>query len=124
MNITLWILQGLLAVAFFMAGTMKLVQPKTKLAERMGWVNDFTGTQLKLIGFVEVLGALGLILPMVTGILPWLTPLAAAGLAINQYVASTVHARRGNEQQMQHMNYVLALFAIVIAVGRFFLPIA
>ena len=47
MNIALWIVQGLLAVAFLMAGGMKLMQPKEKLAEKMAWVEDFAPNTIK-----------------------------------------------------------------------------
>ncbi len=64
MNVVLWIVAGLLAVAFLAAGAMKLAQPKEKLAASgMGWANDFAGVLVKLIGALEVLAAVGLILP-------------------------------------------------------------
>src|SRR5579859_5106043 len=94
MNTAVWIVQILLALAFLMAGATKLTQPVEKLAERMAWVNDFSPSIVRAIGAVEVLGALGLILPAWTGILPWLTPLAAAGLVLDMIGASLEHARR------------------------------
>ncbi|MBT5634252.1 MAG: DoxX family protein, partial [Gammaproteobacteria bacterium] len=80
MNTVLWIFQGILTFMFLMVGTMKLMQPKEKMADKMGWVEDFSQGQIRVIGILEVLGALGLVLPMLTGILPILTPLAALGL--------------------------------------------
>jgi uncharacterized membrane protein YphA (DoxX/SURF4 family) len=77
MNTALWIVQILLALMFFMVGLMKITQPKEKAAERAPYVEDFSQGQLRLIGILEVLGAIGLVLPAATGILPWLTPLAA-----------------------------------------------
>jgi len=62
-NVFLWIVAGLLALAFLGAGAMKLSQPREKLAASMGWVNDFSAPMVKTIGALEVLGALGLILP-------------------------------------------------------------
>ena len=82
MNIVLWIVQILLALAFAMAGVMKTTQPIEKLATNMGWVKDFTAQIVRLIGTLELLAAVGLILPAVTGILPWLTPVAAIGLVL------------------------------------------
>ena len=76
MNIALWTIQILLAAFFVMAGLMKVLQPKEKLAEQMAWVEDFSQRQIRVIGTLELLGGIGLILPAVTGILPWLTPLA------------------------------------------------
>ena len=119
MNITLWIIAGLLAAAFLAAGAMKLAQPKAKLAESgMAWTEDFSDGQVKAIGVVEVLGALGLILPAALDIAPILTPIAAAGLAISQLLAAVVHLRRG-EKQMLPINLVLAALAAFVAVMRF-----
>ena len=71
MNIALWVVASFLALAFLFAGSSKLAQPKDALAKRgMAYVEDFSGTTVKLIGLAEVLGALGLILPQATGIAP------------------------------------------------------
>jgi uncharacterized membrane protein len=118
MNIFLWILQVLLALAFLGAGTMKLITPKKKARERTPYVDDFSEPTIKFIGAVEVLGALGLILPAATGIAPILTPLAATGLAIVMILAAAVHLRRGETKQTP-VNVVLLLIAAVIAWGRF-----
>jgi uncharacterized membrane protein len=79
MNTALWIDQILLAVLFFVVGMMKLVMPREQAAERAPYVEDLTDGQLRTIGVLEVLGAAGLIVPAVTGILPWLTPLRRSG---------------------------------------------
>ena len=120
MDTTLWILQWTLAALFLMAGMVKLIQPKEKMAKKMGWVNDFSGGTIKLIGLAEVLGALGLVLPMLTAILPILTPLAAAGLALLMLGASTTHIKR-KEYQMLIMNAILFAGAFFIFYGRMFL---
>jgi len=118
MNIALWIVQAILALAFGMAGFMKLTQPKEKLAERMGWVNDFSSNIVRAIGLVEVLGALGLILPALTGILPFLTPLAGAGLVLDMLGAAATHVRR-KEYPFITANLVLLVLAAFVAYGRF-----
>ena len=119
MNVTLWIIAGLLAAAFAASGLMKLTQPRAKLAESgMAWTEDFTDSQVKLIGLVEVLGALGLILPAAFDIAPILTPIAAAGLAVTMPVAASVHVRRG-EKQMVPINLALAALAAFVAAMRF-----
>jgi hypothetical protein len=82
MGIALWAVQGLLAVAFLGAGATKLSQPKKKLAKNMAWVEDFSQGKVRLISTLEIAGALGLVLPALTGVLSWLTPLAALGLAL------------------------------------------
>jgi len=117
-NVFLWIVAGLLALAFLGAGAMKLSQPREKLAASMGWVNDFSAPMVKTIGALEVLGALGLILPAVTGIAPILTPLAAVGLLLIMIGAIVTHLRRGEARTIV-VNVVLLLLAAVVAWGRF-----
>lgn len=119
MNVALWIAQGLLAGVFFMAGAMKLMKPKSELAEQMGWVEHFSASAIKGIGVVEILGALGLILPGITGVVPVLVPSAAVGLGIAQVSAASLHARRGGEGQMIMMNVVFIAVAAFVAWGRF-----
>ena len=119
MNLTLWIIAGVLAAAFAAAGLMKLAQPKAKLAESgMAWTEDFTDGQVKLIGLVEVLGAIGLILPAALDIAPILTPIAAAGLALTMLGATVVHARRGEKSNIP-VTLLLAALAVFVAVMRF-----
>jgi hypothetical protein len=83
MNIALWIIAGLLAAGSLGSGAMKLARPKEKLAASgMGWVEDFSAGTVKAIGTLEVLAAVGLILPAALGIAPVLVPLAALGLVV------------------------------------------
>jgi len=117
MLIALWILNGLLALVFLGAGSMKLLRPKEALVSSgMGYAADFTTAQVKLIGAVEILGALGLILPLLTQIAPVLTPIAAVGLAITMVVATTVHARR---KESLVPTLILAALAVVSAILGF-----
>jgi uncharacterized membrane protein YphA (DoxX/SURF4 family) len=118
MNIALWVIQIVLAVLFGAAGLGKITQPREKLIARMEWAEDFTDGQVKAIGAVELLGAIGLVLPAATGILPWLTPLAAAGLAMTMVLAAVVHVRR-KEMQLVPVNLVLAALAAFVAWQRF-----
>ncbi|MBB6347149.1 DoxX family protein [Nonomuraea muscovyensis] len=118
MNVILWVLQAALAAVFGLAGVMHVTQPKEKLRPMLPWVEDFSPGQLRLIGVVELLGALGLILPAVTGIAPVLTPLAATGLAITMLGAAATHVRR-REPSAVAVNVALLAIAAVIAWGRF-----
>ena len=118
MNITLWIIQVLLALAFLVAGLMRLLQPIDKLAAQMGWVSDFRPSTVRLIGGLEVLAAIGLILPPLVGVLPWLAPLAAIGLGVLMLGAAATHLRR-NEMAVIAANVVLLALAAFVAVGRF-----
>jgi uncharacterized membrane protein YphA (DoxX/SURF4 family) len=115
--IALWIINILLALAFLLAGGMKAALPKDALAKRgMEWVADFTPAFIKFIGIAEVLGALGLVLPILTGIATVLTPIAAVGLTIAMLAALVVHARR---KESYIPTLVLAILSAVSAVLGF-----
>lgn len=91
MNITLWILQIFLAVAFFAHGWLFLSPPAT-LVEQM---NSTIAPAFRIfIGVAEVLAAIGLTLPGGTRIMPWLVPCAAAGLMIVMASAAVLHITR------------------------------
>jgi uncharacterized membrane protein YphA (DoxX/SURF4 family) len=119
-NIVLWIIASLLAVAFLGAGAMKLTQSKEKLGANpnMGWTESFSPGVIKMIGALEVLAALGLILPAALDIVPVLTPLAALGLVLIMVGAIVTHARR-KESQAIGMNAILLILAAVVVWGRF-----
>lgn len=118
MNVTLWIIASVLAVAFLAAGAMKLLQPKEKLVSSgMGWAHDFSTVSVKGIALAEILAALGLVLPAVLGIAPVLVPLAALGLVLIMIGAAITHARR-KESPMVIANVVLLILAAVVAWGR------
>lgn len=118
MNIVVWIVQGLLALTFLMTGLLKLTQPKEKLTKIMAFVEDFSPGAVRLIGLVELLGAIGVVLPTLTGILTWLTPLAAVGLAATMVSAASTHWRR-KEYQIISINMVLLAMAVFVAYVRF-----
>jgi uncharacterized membrane protein YphA (DoxX/SURF4 family) len=117
-NTALWIVQGLLAAAFLMAGMMKVAKSKDELAERMGWVEGFSEGTIRAIGALEVAGAIGLILPGVAGVATVLVPLSAVGLGLIQVGAIVVHSRRG-EMQNVLVSAVLLAMAVFVAWGRF-----
>ena len=118
MNIALWIAQGLLAAAFLMGGTMKTSTPIAKLKLKMPWVADFPVGMVRFIGTTQLLGAIGLIVPMLTGIAPILTPIAASGLALTMVFAAIYHFRKGEFKAIM-TNTVLFLLAVFVAYGRF-----
>jgi uncharacterized membrane protein YphA (DoxX/SURF4 family) len=119
MNIALWIVQGLLAAMYLVAGTMKTFQTASYKANKMSaWAQDRSNGYLRFIGVSELLGAVGLVVPMLTGTLPWLTFLAALGLTIVQLLAIlTVHVPR-KEYQVVPMNAVLLALAVFVTIGR------
>jgi putative oxidoreductase len=117
MKYVLWVLQVLLGLAFVAAGFPKLIQPYAELAQQMAWVSDVPEGLVRFIGVAEVLGGLGLILPAATRILPWLTPVAAAGLALDMMLATLFHLVRG-EVGVVVVPLLLGLLAALVAYGR------
>jgi hypothetical protein len=119
MNVFLWILAGLLALAFLAAGGGKPAQPKEKLAAspNMAWTEDFSPGVIKMIGALEVLAAIGLILPAALDIVPVLVPPAATGLVLLMIGAVITHARRKKSAAIIANVVLLALAAV--AWGRF-----
>lgn len=116
MNIVLWVIQIVLALMFLMAGSMKVFQyEKTK--ESADWVQGASKGLVIFIGTVELLGAIGLIIPAATGILPILTPLAAIGIALIMLFAGIFHISR--KESGFFNNLIWFLLALFVAIGRF-----
>lgn len=113
MNIALWIVQGLLALLFLFAGGMKLVLPPEELAGPVA----LPGWFIRFIGVVEVLGAIGLILPWLLRIRPALTPLAAAGLVIVM-IGATVITLAGGDIASALIPLIVGILAGFVAYGR------
>ena len=115
MNVALWILQVLLAVLFLFAGGVKLVTPIEEMLKQMPLA--LPGWFLRLTGVIEVLGAIGLIVPWLTGIRPGLTPLAAAGLVIIM-IGAVVFTILAGDIAMALMPLVVGLLCAFVAYGR------
>jgi uncharacterized membrane protein YphA (DoxX/SURF4 family) len=118
MHKALWALQVLLALAFAGAGSSKLATSKADLVANpnMAWAQDFSAMEIKLIGAAEVVGAIGLVAPMATGLRPVLTPLASGGLALLMGGAVATHASRGEPWSTP---LILGALAAVVAIARF-----
>lgn len=117
LHIILWVVQGLLAFAFAMAGFAKVGTPISQLAEDgMSFVNHFPAGVVKFIGTSEMLAAIGLILPAALRIKPVLTPLAALGIAVVMISATTYHITHG--EPFMH-TAILLLLALFVAWGRY-----
>jgi uncharacterized membrane protein YphA (DoxX/SURF4 family) len=115
----LWTAQVLLAAIFLATGLTKLTQPRAQLAAGpMSWAADVSDVEFRAVGLLEVLGALGLILPGALGIAPLLTPLAAVGLALTMIGAIATHVRTGETDRLAVPIVLLAL-TIFVAVERF-----
>ncbi len=118
MNIVLWIVAAFLALTFVTAGIFKATHTPAQIVEAgQKWAGDFSAPVVKAIGGLEVLGAVGLILPGVTKIAPILVPMAAVGLILVQLGAAATHARRGERPQIGANIFLIALAALV-AWGR------
>lgn len=114
MIIALWIVTALLALVFLAAGVVKSTSPREKLVPKMAYMEDLSNGQARAVGILEFLGALGLVLPAATGILPWLTPVAAFALAITMVVGVALHVKR-KESFVPAL--VLALLSLVVGIG-------
>ncbi len=120
MSAALWVVQGLVALVFLMAGSMKLVMP----LEAMAMPVALPGWFLRFIGIAEVLGAIGLIVPSVTRIRPGLTPLAACGLLIIMTGATVVTLVGGGGAQALGPVVIGGLLAGIVHGRAQRLPIA
>ncbi|HEX8210097.1 MAG TPA: DoxX family protein [Longimicrobium sp.] len=117
LHVTLWVVQLLLAAFFVMAGINHGLNPIAEAAQSSPWITDVPVWMARFIGFAELAGAAGLILPAATRIKPWLTPLAAAGLAVVMLLAAAFHVTRG-EASVLAFNLIPALLAAFVAWGR------
>jgi uncharacterized membrane protein YphA (DoxX/SURF4 family) len=115
MTSALWIVQGLLALIFLFAGSMKLVLPIEVMTQQMPL--PLPGLFLRFIGTAEVLGAMGLILPGLLRIRPGLSPLAACGLVVIM-IGATVVTLAGGEGAAALIPLVVGLLSALVAYGR------
>ncbi|SHJ19043.1 DoxX-like family protein [Mesonia phycicola] len=120
MNITLYIAQGLLGFIFLMAGIMKVTKNKETLREKLGdWTDNYSENKLKLIGLLEILGAIGIVLPIFIGALAILVPIAAIGISMIMIGALMIHLKR-KEKDKVVVNLILLLLALFIVLGRLY----
>jgi uncharacterized membrane protein YphA (DoxX/SURF4 family) len=121
MNVALWVAQALLALAFGAVGFTKLRDDRLTYARARppmtSFVEDLSDRTYKGLGVLEVLGAIGIVLPRLLGIAPVLTPLAALGFVCLMIGAIVLHRRR-NEPQLIAFNVVLMLLALFVLWGR------
>jgi len=113
MGIALWIVRSLLALAFLLTGWTKAVTPVGRLGSYKAWVTATPVALVRGIGIAELVGAIGLILPVLTGMVPWLTIAAAIGLAVVMASAAVFHAAR---KEYRELALTLALLVVVLFV--------
>jgi hypothetical protein len=109
-----WVASAILFALYGAAGVAKSSQPIPDLTKMLGWPGDVPPGLVRFIGVAEIAGALGLILPVLTGILVWLTPLAALGLSTIQVLAIVVHVRRGDIAKALPLNLVLLALSFFV----------
>lgn len=118
MNIALWVVQALLALLYGGAGIMKTFNT-AKAKETFSWAKRHSVNFARFVGVSELLGAIGLLAPMLSGVLPWLTPLAALGLVVIQVLAIFTEHLPHKEFQAIPVNLVLLALGAFVFIGRF-----
>lgn len=113
MNITLWAAQGLLALTFIWAGSMKVLKPE---GLPFPWVKDNPNLVI-ITGIVDILGGLGIVLPRALRVQPKLTVFTAYGIIALMIAAIIFHISRGEANNIG-VNIFILLLAVFIAWGR------
>ena len=117
-NTMLWVAQSLLAALFLFSGVMKSTQSEQKLvASGQTGVEGLPRSLIRFIGISEILGAAGLVLPLLSDVMPVLTPLAAIGLGLIMILAAILHYRR-DEKRTALQNLSILLVCLFVAYGR------
>jgi uncharacterized membrane protein len=116
MNGLEWVFSAVLALVFLIVGVVHAFRYEVA-RKLLPWAADVPRTLVRLIGIVEILGAVGLILPVATGIYPWLTTVAAIALAILMFMATQFHLRR-HENSEAALSLMLLVFLAFVAYVR------
>ncbi len=119
-NSVLWTLQVLVALALPAVGYGHgMGFEQTRMRRGFAWLDAVGKGRMRVIAYLELLGAVGMILPGLTGVLPWLTPTAAACVVVLMILAAIFHLRRPGEGQNTVTNIIFGLLAAFVAYGRF-----
>lgn len=117
LNISLWIAQVLIAIAFCVIGFIKLTTPIADLSKMMAWSGEYPEAFVRAIGLIDLAGGLGILLPSLTRIMPRLTVIAAMAATALQILAIAFHISRG-EAALTPLNFVLLALIVFILWGR------
>lgn len=117
MKKVIWILQVVLALMFLMAGSLKTFSPIAELAEKMPWVTEYSEGMVRFVGISELLGGLGIILPSILRIKPFLTTVAGFALGLVMILAAAYHISK-SEFSALPMNFILGGIAVYVAWAR------
>jgi len=118
LRIAVWTARVILFVIFGFVGFLKLTRPIKVLSRTMPWVADAPVALVRFVGVSELAGGLGVLLPALTGIAPWLTPLAALGLLAVMMLATLEHIREGEFSRLA-LPIVLGVLSAFVAWVRF-----
>lgn len=117
----LWIAQIVAAALFGLAGAMKTtLSPENLVSKGMSWAGRYPAGSVKIVGWIEILGACGLIFPQLWNIMPVLTPLSAFGCAMIMLLAALDHLKQGEHKNIV-INFILLALFVYIGWGRLFL---
>jgi len=117
LNIGLWIVQVSLLGIYGSYGVYKTFFTE-KAKEKMPWTNSRSDNFIRFVGIAELLGAVGVVLPMLTGIIPSLTVLAAVGLTLVQGFAIFTEHLPKKEYKNLPLNLYFAAMSIFVIIGR------
>ena len=115
-DLIVWAGMTVLAVVFAIVGPMKLSYDQFITRRGSAWARDLGPTKTRLIGVLEILGAVGLVWPLATRTLPWLSVLAGICLTALMVCASYFHTMRG-ETQLAGLTVLLGVLALVVTLG-------
>jgi putative oxidoreductase len=118
LNVALWIAQAALAAMFLMAGVTKFTTSIEEQSSKMEWAKHVSGGLIHFTGKMEILGAIGLLLPSILKIKPLLTPWAAIGGAVIMLLALILNVSIGETKAIVPILVITAI-ALFIAWGRF-----
>ncbi|MGH2667463.1 DoxX family protein [Flavobacterium sp.] len=118
MNTILWIMQGLLSAFFIMPGYGKITGSKEKHIADGHLKSNNSIMPIRILGFLELLGCIGIIIPWLTGIFPILTPMAATSFCLIMVAGMFVHTRK-EEYKMFPMLILVFIISAVVAYFRF-----
>ena len=114
----LWTVTAVLALPYLAIGLMKATRPIPVLAGMIRWPGDVPPAFVRSVGVSEILGAFGLVLPVLTGVLVLLAPLAAICLGVIQILAIGFHLARGETRQTLGLNLGFLALSSVVAWGQ------
>lgn len=114
MTIAYFVAAGVLAVLYLYSGGAKVLRSRERLRPMMQWVDTIPLAAVRVIGVLEVAGAIGLVVPPLTGVLPWLAVAAALGLVLLQLGAIALHLRRGEVRVLGFNGVLLVLAGLTV----------